>query len=426
MDRAGYLPDTLIALVTQAQCGQIDAFGRLVGATQGMTYGVAFSVLHDVSLAQDATQEAYLRAFRRIGELQEPGGFIVWLRRIVITVALNMRRARRLTLLRLEDVEEVPVLDEAETVWSERQRHRLSTALLSLSGEERRLCDRRYHGRWTMAQLANAAGVDESTMRKRLQRVRDKLRKEIEVAEQREVGPRHIPEDLPAKIVELLAHPRLTDIPTNPVGSVLSQLRAVYADFVEREVPEVIDFSEARTTIGDVALYIDPSELHRVDDRRVLRYDLTLPLLMSTKYTGEPLRVWTSGKAYRRGPVDAKHLEAFHQAEAFRLDEHRRLDQWALTSTVLQSVDRVLPGRTLKIVPTRYPMCKQAWELEVEDDGQWLEILAWGVFTDEIVAHVGGDPSCHTAIGVGYGLERLAMVRYRIDDIRKIDVTNAA
>ena len=426
MDRTAPLTDTLIALVTQAQRGDVDAFGRLVGATQAMAYAVAFSVMHDVGLAQDATQEAYLRAFRRIGELQEPGGFIVWLRRIVITVALNMRRTRRTTLLRLEDVEDVPVLDETETVWSELQRHRLSAALLSLSAEERRLCDRRYHGRWTMTQLADAAGVDESTMRKRLQRVRDKLRKEIEVAEQREVGPRHVQEDLPEKIVELLAHPRLTDIPTNPVGSVLSQLRAVYADFTEREVPEVIDFSEARTTIGDVALYIDPSELHRVDDRRVLRYDLTLPLLMSTKYTGEPLRVWTSGKAYRRGPVDAKHLEAFHQAEAFCLDEHRRLDQWALTSTVLQSVDRVLPGRSLKIVPTRYPMCKQAWELEVEDDGRWLEILAWGVFTDEIVAHVGGDPSRHTAIGVGYGLERLAMVRYRIDDIRKIDVTNAA
>jgi phenylalanyl-tRNA synthetase alpha chain len=263
-------------------------------------------------------------------------------------------------------------------------------------------------------------------MRKRLQRLRDKLRKEIEVAEQREMEPEHIRQDLPAKIVELLAQPRLTDIPGNPVGSVLSQLRAVFADFADREVPEVIDFSQAQKTIGDVALYIDPSELHRVDERRVLRYDLTLPLLMSARYAGEPLRIWTAGKAYRRCPVDARHLEAFHQAEAFCLDEHRRLDHWRLTSTVLQSVDAVLPGRTLKIVPTRYPMCKQAWELEVEDDGRWLEVLAWGIFTDEIVAHVGGDPACHTAIGVGYGLERLAMIRYAIDDIRKIDVMNAA
>jgi RNA polymerase sigma factor (sigma-70 family) len=284
--------DNLSGLVGLAQAGDLEAFGRLIGATPGMVHAVAFSVLRDAGLAQDAAQDAYLRAFRRIGDLAEPGGFIRWLRRIVITVALNTRRARRHTLLRLDDVEDVPVLDEAETTWSELQRQRLGAALLTLNTDERRLCDRRYHGRWTTSQLATAAGVDESTMRKRLQRVRDKLRREIGVA------------------------------------------------------------------------------------------DL--------------------------------------------LDDHGRLDQWRMTSTVLQSVDRVLPGRAVKIVPTQYAMCKQAWELAVEDAGQWLEILAWGVFTDEIVAHVGGDPERQTAIGVGYGLERLAMIRYGIDDIRKIEATHAA
>ena len=49
-----------------------------------------------------------------------------------------------------------------------------------------------------------------------------------------------------------------------------------------------------------------------------------------------------------------------------------------------------------------------------------------GVFTDDIVKHVGGDPASHTAIGVGFGLERLAMIRYGVDDIRKIDTMTAA
>ena len=42
------------------------------------------------------------------------------------------------------------------------------------------------------------------------------------------------------------------------------------------------------------------------------------------------------------------------------------------------------------------------------------------------VKSTGGDPRIHTAIGVGYGLERFAMVRYGIDDIRKIDVARVA
>jgi RNA polymerase sigma factor (sigma-70 family) len=391
-----------------------------------MAFAVAVGVIRDPALAQDATQEAYLRAFRRLGELHDPAAFAGWLRRIVITVALNMRRARRFTLLRFDDVPEIPVLDEAETTWSELQRHRLATALLTLTAEERRVCDRRYHGGWSTARLAAQAGVDETIMRKRLQRIRDKLRKEMEVAEQRVVRSEDIRSDLPARVVELLARPQLTDLPENPVGKVLETLREVYADFDRVELPEIVDFSDAQQTIGNVALYIDQQELQRVDDRRILRYDLTLPLLLTIRSEGRPLKIWTSGKAYRLCQIDAMHLDAFHQAEVLWLDDRTRLNAWQASGQVLQSVDRLFPGRTVKIVPTQYAMCSQSWEIEVEDDGRWFEVLAWGVFTDRIVEHLGGDPAKHTAIGIGYGLERLAMLRYGIDDIRKIDVAHVA
>ncbi len=413
-------------LIVRAQAGDLEAFGRLVRATQSMAYAVARGVLRDSSLAEDAAQEAYLRVFRRFRDLEDRAAFAGWLRRIVVTVALNMRRARRLTLLRLDDVPEVPVLDEAETSWSELQRRRLARALLTLTSEERQVCDRRYHGHWSTTRLAQAAGVDEPAMRKRLQRIRDKLRKEIEVSEQQSIRPEEIRPDFPAKIVELLARPQLTDLPENPVGRILELLRTVYADFDERDLPEIVDFAEARKTIGDDALYVDPLELHRLDANRILRYDLTLPLLLTARYEGRPLRIWTTGKAYRLCQIDAMHLDAFHQAEALCLDERSRLDPWRMTGRVLQSVDLLFPGRTVKMVPTQYAMCSQAWELEVEDDGRWFEVLAWGVFTDKIVRHLGGDPAVHTAVGVGYGLERLAMLRYGIDDIRKIEVASVA
>jgi RNA polymerase sigma-70 factor (ECF subfamily) len=132
--------------VTRARAGDVEAFGLLVQATQKAAYAAALGVLRDPGLAQDAAQQAYLRAFRRLGDLQDPAAFPGWLRRIVITVALNMRRARRDTLLQLDDLPNVPILDEAETRWSDVQRHRLAAALLTLTAEERQLCDRRYHG----------------------------------------------------------------------------------------------------------------------------------------------------------------------------------------------------------------------------------------------------------------------------------------
>ena len=413
-------------LVVRAQAGDLEAFGRLVQRTQAMAYAVAKGILRDSGLAEDAAQDAYLRAFRRLRELEEAASFPGWLRRIVITVALNMRRARRVTFLALDDTLNVPVLDEHETSWTDLQRRQLAGALLTLTSSERLVCDRRYHGRWTTARLAREAGVDEPAMRKRLQRIREKLRKEMEVAEQRGIDPDEIRSDFPGKIVELLARPKLTDLPENPVGKILELLRTVYVDFDEIQLPEIIDFADARKSVGDDALYVGQEELHRVDERRILRYDLTLPLLLTARWEGRPLKLWSAGKTYRLGHLDAMHLEAFHQAEIFCLDERSRLDPWRVTAQALRAVDVMLPNRVVKIVPTKYPMCTQAWELEVEEDGHWNEVMAWGVFTDKIVSHLGADPRVHTAIGVGYGLERFAMVRYGIDDIRKIDVARVA
>jgi RNA polymerase sigma factor (sigma-70 family) len=412
--------------VRAAQGGDLDAYGRLVQATQQMALAVAVSVLREQAAAEDAVQQAYLRAFRRLADVREPAAFPGWLRRIVVTVALNMRRARRRTLLCVGDIADVPVLDEEESRWTDLQRHRLAAALLTLTPEERRICDRRYHGGWSIGRLAVAARVDEPAMRKRLQRIRDKLRKEIEMTEHREARPASVSGDLPRRIVELLARPRLTDLPENPVGSIAALLQSAYPGFREQTLPEIVDVGAAPLAIVREALYIGAHELHRIDERRILRYDLTLPLLLTVRYEGEPLRLWAAGKAYRIGQVDAMHLEAFHQADVLWMDERGRVDAWQLTGRVLQSIDAVLPGRVVKMVPAQYPMCTQAWDLEVDDDGHWIEVMAWGVFTDAIVRHLGGDPARHVAVGVGYGLERLAMLRYGIDDARKIDVTSVA
>ena len=416
---------TLGDLIERARSGDLRAYGEIVEVTQATAYAIAAGVLREHAAAQDAVQEAYVRAFRRLDELHEPEAFAGWLRRIVVTVAMNARRSRRVTLLRLDDVPEIPVLDETETAWSEPQRQRLAAALLTLTKDERRLCDRRYHGGWSIGRLATHAGVREPAMRKRLQRLRDRLRKEMEVIEQQTTRPGEAGTTLPARIAELLARPRLTDLPENPVGKALEAMRGVYADYVDVELPEIVDLSAAED-IRKMAMYVEPSELHHVDERRILRYDLTLPLLLSVRYRGEPLRIWSAGKCYRACQSDPLHLEAFHQAEVFRLDERARVDRAHVAGTVLEAVERLLPGSTVRIVPTLYPMCTQAWELEVERDGCPSEVLAWGFFKDEIVAHLGGDPNRHAAVGVGCGLERLAMLRYGIDDIRKIDVASVA
>jgi RNA polymerase sigma-70 factor (ECF subfamily) len=413
--------ESLNQLVARARRGDVTAYGRLVQATERMVFGVALRVLRDEALAEDAAQETYLRAFRRIGDLADDAAFLTWLRRIAVTVAINMRRSRRRTFLCLDDGVDVPILDEIEARWSDVQRHQLAAALLILTPEERRLCDRRYHGGWSIGRLARDAGVDEAAMRKRMQRIREKLRKDIEMAEQSEIRTGQSPRDLPGRIVELLSRPQLTNLPENPVGQVTQILRGIFSGFEPVDLPEFVDFAAARDSVTSDAIYVEDSELHRIDERRILRYDMTLPLLMTKRYQGEPMNLWIEGKVYRQGRLDATHLEAFHQAEVFWLGNRGDVDGWRLTTLMLRSVDAVLPGATVRIVPTKYAMCAQAWELQIELEGQLHEVSAWGVFTDRIVRHLGADPARHVAVGACYGLERLAALRYGIDDIRKIE-----
>ena len=222
-------PTPIGIAVEAARGGDLRAFAILVEATQDMAYAVAWQVLRQESDARDVVQESYISAFKRLAELLEPDAFAGWLRRIVVASSLNHRRRTRAVWVSLANRAAPPILDDDEKTWTEEQQRQLARALLALSEEERRVCELHYHGRWSMERLARRADVDVAAMRKRMQRIRDKLRKEIEMDEHHILGNHSVPRDLPLSITELLARPRLVDLPENPVGAVLAILRGAFA-----------------------------------------------------------------------------------------------------------------------------------------------------------------------------------------------------
>ncbi|HYP97457.1 MAG TPA: sigma-70 family RNA polymerase sigma factor [Polyangiaceae bacterium] len=414
----------LAQAVEAAQSGDLAGFAQLVELTESMAYAVALRVLHKEADARDAVQDAYLKAFRRLSELRHAAPFPGWLRRIVITTALNRRRRNRSAWLPLTESSPPPVLDEDEKRWTDAQQRLLARALLTLSTNERRLCELHYHGGWSAERLAREERVDAATLRKRLQRIRDKLREEIEMDEQRLLRTDTTPGELPLKIIELLARPRLVDLPENPVASVATLLRSAFPDYSSLELPEQLDLKLAVDHLGGDAVYIERSKLQSIDRDNVLRYDLTLPLLLNTRWQGLPQRLSAAGKVYRREVESSTHLEAFHQLELFAIDERAKLDAWAFAGRIFQAVDRVLPRAELRVTPTEYPMCARAWSLDILRDGEWVEVLAWGEYADWVLRGLGADPALQLALGAGVGLERLAALKYSIDDIRKMSVTS--
>ena len=244
--------------------------------------------------------------------------------------------------------------------------------------------------------------------------------------EQRSLTSHAAVHELPAKISELLARPRLVDIPENPVALVATLLHGAFPDYSAVHLPEELDLALALKNLGGDAVYIDRSRLQCIEGERVLRYDLTLPVLLNVRWDGSAQRLSSSGKVYRRETESATHLEAFHQLELFALDERAKLEPWAFAGRIFDAIDRVLPRAELRVTPTDYPMCRRAWSLDVQRDGEWVELLAWGEYADWVLRGIGADPDQHTALGAGVGLERLAALKYAIDDIRKLATASLA
>ena len=418
-------PNSISDAVEAARAGDLAAFRVLVDATHESAYAVAWRVLRRDPEARDVVQEAFLVAFRRISELENPAAFAGWLRRIVVATALNARRRARATWVALDDAAP-PVLDDAEQRWTQEQQRLLARALIGLSHDERRICERHYHGGWGAERLARDAGVEPAAMRKRLQRIRDKLRKEIEMDERKAMSVRGTPDDLPEAIVELLARPRLVDLPENPVGACTTKLSEAFPGFGAVEVPEEIDLAAAKRALGGDAVYIERDALQRIAGERVLRYDLTLPLLLSVRFEGAPLRLRAAGKVYRQERETATHLQSFHQLEVFVAEEHGSVDCFWLAGRVLDAVNRVLPQPEIRVTPTSYPMCARAFSLDVRKDDAWIELLAWGEYAPWVLRAIGADPARHVALGAGIGLERMATLAYGIDDIRKVATSSVA
>jgi RNA polymerase sigma factor (sigma-70 family) len=393
---------------------ELRVFETHVRATYAMAYAVAWRIVRNESEARDVVQDAYATAFRRLGQLDEQLAFAGWLRRIVITTALNWRRRSRTHWVGIDDPEAPPLLDETETRWTEVQQRLLSRALLTLSADDRRLCEAYYYGGHHLVSAAE---------RKRLQRIREKLRKEIEMEEQRDL---RIPGELPANIIELLARPRLHEIVGNPVALTLEALNGAFPGFSRIDVPEELDLGAAKKALGGDAVYIERAELQRISGERVLRYDLTLPLLTTVRYTNTPLRLWASGKVYRKERERATHLEAFHQLELFAIDDKDAIDGFWLVGRILKALDTVLPGREIRLTPTSYPMCSRAFSLDVRDNDTWNEVIGVGEYAPWVLQALGANTAQQTALGAGFGLERIAALRYGIDDIRKIATTRVA
>jgi RNA polymerase sigma factor (sigma-70 family) len=174
--------DTLTSLVRAAQGGDLDAFGRVVERFQDMAYAVAYTLVGDAHLAEDAAQEAFIEAFVCLPKLREPAAFPAWFRRIVVKRGDRLVRGKGLALVSLDAVGDLPAggPDPAALAESRELRRRVHTAIAALPEPDRQVIMLFYLADHSQQEIAAITELPLTTVKKRLFSARQRLRQRMD------------------------------------------------------------------------------------------------------------------------------------------------------------------------------------------------------------------------------------------------------
>lgn len=172
----------------------------------------------------------------------------------------------------------------------------------------------------------------------------------------------------------------------------------------------------------------DMHDTFYVSDQLLLRTH-TSPMQARIMETRQPpLRIIAPGKVYRCDS-DITHTPMFHQVEGFLVDRHVSFAdlKGILTVFTQKMFERDLP---LRFRPSFFPFTEPSAEVDIAcvicggsgcrvcKRSGWLEILGSGMIDPEVFKMVGYDPEIYSGFAFGLGIERIAMLKYGIDDIR--------
>jgi RNA polymerase sigma factor (sigma-70 family) len=169
--------------IRRAREGDAEAFAALVRAHEQVAFRAAFLLLRDSAAAEDAAQEAFVRAHRALGRFREGDAFRPWLLRIVSNVALNELRSRKrregwLGRLMLQP-QEAPRTPEALVVASGELRD-VDAAMQQLKPGDRNVLYLRHYLELGEREMAEALGCAPGTVKSRMSRASARLRTIIE------------------------------------------------------------------------------------------------------------------------------------------------------------------------------------------------------------------------------------------------------
>jgi len=165
-------------LVEAARDGDHEAFEVLASGAADRSYALARLILRDVDLAQDAIQEAFVRAWRGLPGLRDPDRFDAWLHRLIVNTCTDLIRSRTRLKANVYLIEpDIPCPDDTSSV---SDRDQLERGFRRLRPEQRAVVVLRFYVGLSLPEVADTLAIPQGTAKSRLHYAMEALRAALE------------------------------------------------------------------------------------------------------------------------------------------------------------------------------------------------------------------------------------------------------
>ena len=161
-----------------------------------------------------------------------------------------------------------------------------------------------------------------------------------------------------------------------------------------------------------------------VDGKKNVLRTHTSPVQIRSMLKSKPPIAFTSaGKVYRKDD-DATHLPMFHQVEGIYVDNNITFAN--LKDLIHQILHELFGGNVeIRFRPSYFPFTEPSAEVDIlSESGKWLEILGCGVINPIVLENCNIDSNKYSGLAFGLGVERIAMLKYGMNDIREFYKSN--
>lgn len=233
------------------------------------------------------------------------------------------------------------------------------------------------------------------------------------------------------RMMRYLEMPDLSRTPGSPLFEMVERVKnvPVQKDFDVINIPEIVPASisfdlfnfeqdhPARSRSD--TYYVDDDNILRTHDTVFWYYYLNLPETKERIAKGESLGTLCYGKVYRKDEIDRRHMNIFHQMGGWYLvpDSEKILQLDDLKDVLAQIVKTIFgPDVVYRFNEDVFPYTDPSLEVEVQVEGEWVELLGGGMPKKAVLANMG--VTGYNGWAYGFGLERLAIASMKLPDIR--------